>query len=64
MSKVCGFISISINNKVKNSTFLNKIVQGRDDHSMNFQKYCIFVSMTTSFGCIIRRYFTDEIMWV
>ena len=48
-------------------TFFNKIVKGKDEHAMDFQKYCIFVSMTTLFGCIIltfQRYFTDEISWV
>ena len=61
---VCGFILISINNKVKKSTILYKIVQVKDEYSSDFQKYCIFVSMPTIFGCIIlmfQRYFTDRL---
>ena len=46
---MCGFILIHINNKVKISTFLYKIDHKKGENYNEYKKYCIFVSMTTSF---------------
>ena len=47
---MCGFISISTNNKVKKKQhFFYQIDQENGEYKSGYQKYCIFVSMTTSF---------------
>ena len=46
---MCGFISISINSEVKNATFLYKTDHEKGEYKSEYQKYCVFVSITASF---------------